>query len=53
MDKDRKTYMVSLENDVYDTYIMALTNDQVKVFKWLKERGYDFTITEQSNVIVL
>ena len=53
MDKDRKTYMVSLENDVYDTYIMALTNDRVKVFKWLKEKGYDFTITEQGNVIVL
>ena len=53
MDKDRKTYMVSLENDVYDAYIMALTNDHVKVFKWLKEKGYDLTITEQGNVIVL
>ena len=28
MDKDRKTYMVSLENDVHDTYIMALTTEQ-------------------------
>lgn len=53
MDKDRKTYMVSLENDVHDTHIMALTNDQVKVFKWLKEQGYDFTITEQGDVIIL
>lgn len=53
MDKDRKTYMVSLENSVDETYIMALTDDQVKVFKWLKENGYDFTITEQGNVIVL
>ena len=53
MDKDRKTYIISLENDFNDTYVMALTNDQVKVFKWFKEKGYDLTITEQGNVIVL
>lgn len=27
MNKDRKTYVVSLENDTYDTYIMALINN--------------------------
>ena len=53
MDKDRKTYTVSLENSVDETYIMSLTDEQVKVFKWLKDVGYDFTITEQGDVIVL
>ena len=53
MDKDRKTYTVSLENSVDETYVMSLTDDQVKVFKWLKDVGYDFTITEQGDVIVL
>ena len=37
MDKDRKTYTVSLENSVDETYIMSLTDEQVKVFKWLKD----------------
>ena len=37
MDKDRKTYTVSLENIVDETYIMSLTDEQVKVFKWLKD----------------
>lgn len=53
MDKDRKTYIISLENSVDETYIMALTDEQVKVFEWLKNMGYDFTIMEQGNVIVL
>ena len=53
MDKDRKTYIISLENDFNDTYVMALTDEQVKVFEWLKKIGYDFTIMEQGNVIVL
>ena len=39
MDKDRKTYTVSLENSVDETYVMSLTDDQVKVFKWLKDVG--------------
>lgn len=53
MDKDRKTYIISLDNNVNDSYIMALTDDQVKVFKWLKEQGYDFTLTEQGDMIIL
>lgn len=53
MNEDRKMYTISLENSVEETYIMSLTDDQVKVFKWLKDVGYDFTITEQGDVIVL
>lgn len=53
MDKDRKTYTVSLDNDPDNTYIMALTKDQVKVFNWLKEQGCDITIVEQGDPIVL
>ena len=53
MDKDRKTYIISLENSVDETYIMALTDEQVKVFEWLKNMGYDFTIvTSAKNMIM-
>lgn len=53
MKVERKTYTVSLENNVDSTYIMALTEEQVKVFNWLKEQGYDITIVEQGDPIVL
>ena len=53
MNKDRKMYTVSLENSVAETYVMSLTDDQVKVFKWLIDMGYDFAITEHADVVVL
>lgn len=53
MDKDRKTYTVSLDNDPDNTYIMALTEDQVKVFNWVISQGYDITVVEQGDVILL
>ena len=53
MDKDRKTYTVSLDNDPDNTYIMALTEDQVKVFNWVISQGYDIAVVEQGDVIHL
>lgn len=53
MDKERKTYTVSLEKDPDNTYIMALTKDQVKVFYWLMNQGYDIAVVEQGDVITL
>lgn len=53
MDKDKKMYTVSLGNFNEDIYIMVLTDDQVKVFKWLIKQGYDITILEQGDVITL
>ena len=50
MEKDREIYIVSLEDE---TYAMALTEEQVKVFEWLKDFGYDFSITKQSVIITL
>lgn len=53
MDKERSVYAVSLEKDPDQTYVMALTKDQVKVFKWLEKQGYDFSIVEQGDTPII
>lgn len=51
--EERKAYIVTLDRDPELTYVMGLTRDQVSVFKWLRENGYDIDINEQGDVIIL
>lgn len=53
MGEERSIYIVTLESSVDESYIMSLTDDQVKVFKWLEDIGYDFSIIKQDKVITI
>lgn len=53
INNNKKMYIVSLENDVESTYAMCLSEEQVRVFEWFANQGYEVEVTPQSNVIIL
>ena len=45
---ERKICVVTLD---CEPYAMALTEDQIKLVKWIADRGYDISIEVQSEII--
>ena len=49
--EDKKMCCITMDGD--SPIIMCLSDDQIKVFEWLRNKGYDFQIEIQRKAIVL
>lgn len=51
--KNRKTCIVSFQNDVEDSHLLSLTSDQINLLNWLGKQGFDITLTVHDEVEII
>lgn len=52
-EKSRKICIVSFDNDIENSHLLSLTDEQINLLNWLKEQGFDITVNIQNDVEVI
>lgn len=52
-EKTRKLCIVTFEEDVQDTHLLALTEDQIRLFEWLNNKHYYINVKVEKTAEII